>query len=77
VFPSPSVAVYLREDKHSSIFIPLMWVEELLLDTKAVPQCTIEARGERRYSSYSFMILALDRGEWSASRPGRTLPPGK
>jgi hypothetical protein len=30
--------------------------------------------GERRYSSYS---SALDGGEWSASRPGRTLPPGK
>jgi hypothetical protein len=29
------------------------------------------------YSSYSFRTLALDRGEWSASRPGRVLPPGK
>jgi hypothetical protein len=29
------------------------------------------------YSSYSFTTLALDGGEWSASRPGRTLPPGK
>jgi hypothetical protein len=26
--------------------------------------------GERRYNSYSFLTLALDRGEWSASRPG-------
>jgi hypothetical protein len=32
---------------------------------------------ERRYSSYSFTILALCGGEWSASRPGRALPPGK
>jgi hypothetical protein len=31
----------------------------------------------RRYSSYSFTTSALDRGEWSASRPGRSLPPGK
>jgi len=23
------------------------------------------------------MIAALERGEWSAARPGRTLPPGK
>jgi len=23
------------------------------------------------------MTAALERGEWSASRPGRTLPPGK
>jgi hypothetical protein len=33
--------------------------------------------GERKYSSYSFTTSALDRGEWSASRPGRVLPPGK
>jgi hypothetical protein len=30
-----------------------------------------------RYSSYSFSTSALDAGEWSASRPGRTLPRGK
>jgi hypothetical protein len=30
-----------------------------------------------RYSSDSFLTSALDRGEWSASRPGRALPPGK
>jgi hypothetical protein len=29
------------------------------------------------YSSYSFMTSALDGGEWSASRPGRALVPGK
>jgi hypothetical protein len=27
------------------------------------------------YSSYSFTTSALDGGEWSASRPGRALPP--
>jgi hypothetical protein len=32
--------------------------------------------GERRYSSNSFTTSALDRGEWSASRPGRALLPG-
>jgi hypothetical protein len=31
----------------------------------------------RRYGFYSFLTSALDGGEWSASRPGRTLPPGK
>jgi hypothetical protein len=31
--------------------------------------------GEREYSSYSFTTSALDGGEWSASRPGRALPP--
>jgi hypothetical protein len=30
-----------------------------------------------RYSSYSFLTSALDGDEWSASRPGRALPPGK
>jgi hypothetical protein len=32
---------------------------------------------ERRYNSYSFSTSALDGGEWSASRPGRALTPGK
>jgi hypothetical protein len=36
----------------------------------------LEAQGERRYSS-SFTTSVLDGGEWSASRPGRALPPGK
>jgi hypothetical protein len=31
----------------------------------------------RMYSSCSFLTSALDGGEWSASRPGSTLPPGK
>jgi hypothetical protein len=29
------------------------------------------------YSSYSFWTSALPGREWSASRPGRALPPGK
>jgi hypothetical protein len=33
--------------------------------------------GERRHSSYSFLTSALERGQWSASRPGRALHPGK
>jgi hypothetical protein len=45
---------------------------------KAVPLHAMEALGgERRYSSYSFTTSALDGGEWSASCPGRALPPGK
>jgi hypothetical protein len=35
------------------------------------------AWGERRYSSCSFLTSALDGGEWSATRPGRALSPGK
>jgi hypothetical protein len=45
---------------------------------KAVPLHAMEAPGgDRRYSSSSFLTSALYGGEWSASRPGRALPPGK
>jgi hypothetical protein len=37
----------------------------------------LRRRGERSYSSYSFTTSALDEGEWSVSRPGRALPPGR
>jgi hypothetical protein len=43
-----------------------------------VPLRSIEAHfGDRRYSFYSLLTSALEGGEWSASRPGRGLPPGK
>jgi hypothetical protein len=43
---------------------------------KGVPLYAMKAPGgERRYSFYSFSASALDGGEWSASRPGRALPP--
>jgi hypothetical protein len=43
-----------------------------------VPLRSIEAHlGDRSYSPYSFLTSALEGGEWSASRPGRALPPGK
>jgi hypothetical protein len=45
---------------------------------KAVPQHTYGgAWGKRMCSSYSFTTSVLDRGEWSESRPGFALPPGK
>jgi hypothetical protein len=44
--------------------------------SKAVPLHAMEAFGGR-YSSYSFTTSALGRDEWSASRPGRALPPNK
>jgi hypothetical protein len=33
--------------------------------------------GREEYSSYSFSTSALDEGEWSASRPGRSFTPGE
>jgi hypothetical protein len=30
---------------------------------------------ERKYSAYSFSTSEIDGGEWSASGPGRSLPP--
>jgi hypothetical protein len=33
--------------------------------------------GKRRYSSYSFLTLAIDAGEWSASFCSCSLPSGK
>jgi hypothetical protein len=45
---------------------------------KVVPLRSTQAPlGDRRYSSYSFLTSALEGGEWSASRSGRALPPGK
>jgi hypothetical protein len=43
--------------------------------------CTTTGRegacGERKYSYFSLSASALDGGEWSVSRPGRALSPGK
>jgi hypothetical protein len=53
-------------------------IECYIEQVKAVPQYTYGGAGrERMYSSYSFTISALDGVEWSASRPGRALLPGK
>jgi hypothetical protein len=35
------------------------------------------AKGERNYSSNSFLTLALHGGEWLVSHFGHVLPPGK
>jgi hypothetical protein len=48
-----------------------------------VKRCTATAmqatrgRGGMNYSSYSYLTWALDGDQWSASCPGRALPPGK
>jgi hypothetical protein len=45
--------------------------------SKAVSLHRAGVKGERKYSSYSFLTPALDGGEWSASHPGRSSPPIK
>jgi hypothetical protein len=53
-------------------------VEYIIKKRYSGPVRSIEAHlGDRRYSSYSFLTSALEGDEWSASRPGRALPPGK
>jgi hypothetical protein len=46
---------------------------------KSVPLHTMEALGGSGgiAPTHSLTTSALDGGEWSASRPGRALPPGK
>jgi hypothetical protein len=44
---------------------------------KAVPQLAMQTIRGEVYNYYSFLTSALDGGGWSASRPGRTLLPGK
>jgi hypothetical protein len=39
--------------------------------------CHAGSKGERIYSSYSFLTWATEGGEWSASRPGRAFSLGK
>jgi hypothetical protein len=45
---------------------------------KAVPLGSIDGHlDDRRYSSHYSLTSAQEGGEWSASRPGRAIPPGK
>jgi hypothetical protein len=39
--------------------------------------CHARNKGEKKHTSYSFLTLAQDGGEWLASRPGRVLLPAK
>jgi hypothetical protein len=70
----------------SQLVITMKMVEDRFLrnvsskqqsSSKAVLLRHAGAKGKRWYSSYSFLISALDRGEWSASRPGHSLRRGK
>jgi hypothetical protein len=49
-----------------------------VVKTAKLSRCPhIGAKGERKYTSYSFLTLVLDVGEWSASHFGRALLAGK
>jgi hypothetical protein len=61
--------------KQLCIFLNIQ-TEGLQLDFFFCPATRHEgAWGEKRYSSYSFSTSTLDGSEWSASVPGRALPP--
>jgi hypothetical protein len=49
----------------------------LIFIHKSCPTTCHRGTWEERYSSYSFSTSALDRGEWSVSRPSHTLAPMK
>jgi hypothetical protein len=68
--------VVLTVTSHTAALSRLILITTMKI--KAVPLHAMEALvGGRRYSFYSFTTSALDGGEWSASRPGHALPPGK
>jgi hypothetical protein len=48
-----------------------------IVKCKAVPLRHADAKGERNYSSYSFLTSALSESEWSASRPVLASPQGR
>jgi hypothetical protein len=55
-------------------------LQYLTLKAKAIPLHATKAPGgggQRRYNSYSFLTSALDGGEWTPSRHGCALAPGK
>jgi hypothetical protein len=57
--------------------LPLSVLAYIFMKVKRVKQSRYTALrrlGEKMYRSYSFMTLALERGEWSASRSGRLYP---
>jgi hypothetical protein len=72
----PTVHMSYHQNKYSTEF-ETGKVRYTTAQSKAVPLCHADAKGDRTHSSYLFLTSALDGGEWSASSPGRALPPGK
>jgi hypothetical protein len=50
-------------------------LKTLVIEVKPSRYTPWRRLGGEEYSSYSFTTSELDGGEWSASRPGRALPP--
>ena len=62
------------ETLHASVWP----IQRIIVKGKVFPlQVRLWPRGWVELQLYSFMTTALEEGEWSAVRPGRTLPPGK
>jgi hypothetical protein len=59
------------------LHIPFYLYDSLVKSVNQSHNIPMEVQGGRRYSSYSFMTSALDRGEWSTSCLSCTLLPGK
>jgi hypothetical protein len=66
------IAIYTDNEKHENPTNTNYKVK-----SQSCPTTRHRRLGKRRYRSYSFSTSALDRCEWSASRPGRALDPGK
>jgi hypothetical protein len=84
--PNMSHYIYIHTYIHVYIYIYFTYIHYIhtitvinissIIVLKSSPTTHLyRLNGERMYSSYSFKTSALDGGEWSASRPGRALPP--
>jgi hypothetical protein len=74
------LAVFLNSKRHFRQHVNYTFSQALkflgLTRFISCPATAMQAPRGEKYNSYSFLISALDGGEWSASRPGRALPPG-
>jgi hypothetical protein len=61
----------------SVIFSNLLILFSIIIKASMYRYHHAGAKGERKLGSNSLLTSALDVGEWSASRPGRALPPVK
>jgi hypothetical protein len=77
VFAKNRVEARTKQTLESPISGHLTWAPSEITfrneaKVKAVPLHAMEALGGKRYSSYLFLISAVDGGEWSVFRPCET-----